>query len=324
MAEGFLNALEDSSLVFAKDSFETAEEAVADLLVAGFQFEISATDTASADAKGDGTDNFGYVDAEVGTVADSDIEVFSFATGDVLATPDTPEVALAMGSDTYFVNSTGDIVVELSDEGTDRVNSLISYDLGDNLEILTLQGSASIDGSGNALDNVINGNSGSNMLKGGAGADILRGNNGNDVLIGGAGSDRLEGGAGTDRFEFAEGDYSLSSKFMSADESPMFVAVRDVIVGYASGEVVDLSRLDANSVMEGDQAFVNASNAAFNLTGVQATGNAGTLRISGGNATNGIINLYIDDDATADMSIQFIGVNAANIKAALDAGNIIL
>ncbi|MCZ8015111.1 MAG: hypothetical protein O9274_05365, partial [Limnobacter sp.] len=99
-AEEFLDEEEDSSLVFAKDSFDDAKASVADLMVGGFQFEISATEMASAEAQADGTDNFGYVDAEDGTTANSDIEVFSFATGDVLATPDTPEVALAMGSDT--------------------------------------------------------------------------------------------------------------------------------------------------------------------------------------------------------------------------------
>ncbi|MES9137021.1 hypothetical protein ABER38_12125, partial [Cutibacterium acnes] len=107
LAADFLSEEDESSLVFAKDSFDTAKEAVADLLVAGFQFEISATDNASAEAQADGTDNFGYVDSEVGTAANSDIEVFSFATGDVLATPDTPEVALTMGSDTGESTSDG-------------------------------------------------------------------------------------------------------------------------------------------------------------------------------------------------------------------------
>ena len=69
---------------------------------------------------------------------------------------------------------------------------------------------------------------------------------------------------------------------------------------------------------------MNASNAAFTLVGVAATGNAGTYRLAGGNSTNGSINLYIDDDAVVDMSIQFIGVSAANLQVAINNGNVIL
>ncbi len=65
-----------------------------------------------------------------------------------------------------------------------------TYTLGANVENLTLTGSSSRNGTGNALDNVINGNSGSNTLTGGDGNDTLfGGTNGTDVLLGGAGND---------------------------------------------------------------------------------------------------------------------------------------
>jgi len=113
------------------------------------------------------------------------------------------------GSDTYYVDSTGDVVVE-SISGTtggmgDRVCSSISYSLGANVERLALIGSGSIDGSGNALANVIYGNSGDNELFGYGAADILSGNQGNDTLNGGAGADTMTGGSGADRFVFAKG-----------------------------------------------------------------------------------------------------------------------
>jgi Ca2+-binding RTX toxin-like protein len=62
---------------------------------------------------------------------------------------------------------------------------------------------ALINGTGNALDNVINGNSAANELRGEAGNDTLDGKAGNDSLNGGSGSDVLTGGLGADRFRFA-------------------------------------------------------------------------------------------------------------------------
>jgi Ca2+-binding RTX toxin-like protein len=64
------------------------------------------------------------------------------------------------------------------------------------VENLTLTGTASISGIGNALDNVIAGTSGNNTLTGNAGNDTLDGNAGTDILIGGTGSDTYLFGAG--------------------------------------------------------------------------------------------------------------------------------
>jgi Ca2+-binding RTX toxin-like protein len=91
------------------------------------------------------------------------------------------------GNDTYLVDNTGDIVTENSSEGTDTVLSSVTNTLAAHVEDLTLTGTTAINGTGNALDNVLSGNSGNNMIDGGAG---------NDTLNGGAGADYLQGGAG--------------------------------------------------------------------------------------------------------------------------------
>ena len=93
------------------------------------------------------------------------------------------------GNDTYIVG-TGDTVTEAASAGIDTVSSSITWTLGGNLENLTLAGSGAINGTGNALGNVLTGNSAANVLTGGAG---------NDTYIVGTGDTVTEAAsAGTD------------------------------------------------------------------------------------------------------------------------------
>ncbi len=93
------------------------------------------------------------------------------------------------GNDTYLVDNTGDVVTENGNEGSDTVQSTLTHTLGANVENLTLVGTAAINGTGNALDNLLLGNSAANVLTAGAGNDTLNGGAGNDTLIGGTGND---------------------------------------------------------------------------------------------------------------------------------------
>ncbi|MEW6313433.1 MAG: putative Ig domain-containing protein, partial [Pseudomonadota bacterium] len=93
------------------------------------------------------------------------------------------------GNDTYVVDDAGDVINELAAEGTDTVQSYISYVLGSTLENLTLLGTADINGTGNGGDNILIGNSGANVLTGFTGNDTLDGGAGADTLIGAAGND---------------------------------------------------------------------------------------------------------------------------------------
>jgi len=116
-----------------------------------------------------------------------------------------------LGNDTYIVDNTSDIVTEASSEGTDTIQSSVTFTASAHVENLTLTGTGNINGTGNTLDNSITGNSGMNNINGGdgndtlsglAGNDTLNGGNGNDLLFGGLGNDTLTGGAGTDTFVF--------------------------------------------------------------------------------------------------------------------------
>ena len=109
------------------------------------------------------------------------------------------------GNDNYYVDTAGDVVTELAGDGTDRVYSTISYALGDNIENITLTGTAAINGMGNALANSMTGNAVSNLLNGGEGSDSINGAAGNDILEGGTGNDTLTDTAGTALFNGGAG-----------------------------------------------------------------------------------------------------------------------
>lgn len=116
------------------------------------------------------------------------------------------------GNDTYVVDNAGDVVAEAAGEGTDLVQSSVSYVLVAEVENLTLTGSAAINATGNGLANVLTGNSGANTLDGGAGADSLIGGGGNDTYIVDNSSDAISesSGAGTDSVQ-ASVSYVLSA-----------------------------------------------------------------------------------------------------------------
>jgi len=87
------------------------------------------------------------------------------------------------GNDAYFVDHGGDGVYENANEGFDTVYSTAHLALGDNVENLVLQGTADLQGYGNAMSNAIYGNSGSNLLDGRGGADMMVGGEGNDAYF---------------------------------------------------------------------------------------------------------------------------------------------
>jgi Ca2+-binding RTX toxin-like protein len=91
------------------------------------------------------------------------------------------------GNDIYLVDSTGDIVTEVAAGGTDTVQASVTYTLATEVENLTLTGTSAINGTGNALANVITGNAAANVLDGGAGNDTLSGGLGNNTYLFGKG-----------------------------------------------------------------------------------------------------------------------------------------
>lgn len=137
---------------------------------------------------------------------------------------------------------------------------------------------------GKGADTLI-GNGGNDRLFGDAGADVLSGGNGNDTLSGGKGADVLTGGKGADTFVFA-----------TTKE-----AHRDTITDFDSseGDVIDLSGIDAQTDVSGDQSFTLIGDADF-------SGTAGELRVwqtSSGTQIAG----DVDGDGVQDFRITLTG-----------------
>lgn len=107
------------------------------------------------------------------------------------------------GNDTYVVDTSGDRVFETTTKssgidagGIDTVRSTASFSLNAHagvqfVENLTLSGTAHINGTGNALANILTGNAGNNVLNGGAGDDTMIGGAGNDTYIVDTAGDRV-------------------------------------------------------------------------------------------------------------------------------------
>jgi len=111
------------------------------------------------------------------------------------------EMAGGLGNDVFIVDDAGDVVTEDEGEGLDTVFSSVSFEIGENIENLSLTGVADIDGTGNDLDNIISGNDGANTLDGGAGADILVGGLGDDTYVVDDLGDAIVDTGGTDTVE---------------------------------------------------------------------------------------------------------------------------
>ncbi|MDX2308713.1 MAG: hypothetical protein NW216_10780 [Hyphomicrobium sp.] len=108
------------------------------------------------------------------------------------------------GNDTFVVDNPSDQVSENSGEGIDAVESAIEWALGLNVENLKLTGSAAIAGTGNDLDNLLDGHTNS-------AANTLTGHDGDDTYVVDSVDVVVEGaGEGRDRIQTTAATYSIA------------------------------------------------------------------------------------------------------------------
>lgn len=119
-------------------------------------------------------------------------------------------------------------------------------------------------------------------LIGNASSNELKGGNGNDKLVGAVGADDLWGGAGKDTFVFQR-----------AKDSTFKTTGQDTIYDFAKGDRFDLSAIDANTKIKGDQAFSFIGTAEFH-------GKAGELRFEKQKSDT-----YVYVDINGDKKVDF-------------------
>lgn len=123
-------------------------------------------------------------------------------------------------------------------------------------------------------------------VNGGNGDDTIIGTSADNVLNGWFGKDVLTGGGGADRFVF-----SAAAATAAADRITDF--------SQAQHDVIDLSQIDANIELAGDQAFTLIGSGPF-------TGQAGELRYDAGGGHT-LIAGDINGNGSADFYIRLVG-----------------
>ena len=215
------------------------------------------------------------------------------------------------GNDFYLVDNVGDVVVELADEGTDLIQSSVSYTLGANVENLTLAGTALINATGNAADNLLTGNSSNNTLDGGVGADTMAGSAGNDTyVVDNVGDVVTEGlNAGTDLVQ-ASVTYALS-----ANVENLTLTGADAINGTGNALNNTLTGNAGNNVLDGGTGNDSMAGGAGNDTYVvDSTSDVVTEAASAGTDT-------VQSSATYTLGVNVENLTLTSAVAINGTGN---
>ncbi|MFN6034744.1 MAG: bluetail domain-containing putative surface protein [Dolichospermum sp.] len=181
-----------------------------------------------------------------------------------------------LGNDVYVVDTTTDTITENANEGTDTVQSSVTYTLGNNLENLTLTGAAAINGTGNAGNNTITGNNGNNTLNGGAGADTLTGGTGSDILVFQFGQSPVSGADRITDFAIGTDKIDLLTSLGVAMNAPTAFTRAANSTDTTLTNVVNSVFTDADGALTGNQAL-GVNSAA--LVSVTTSGIAGTYLV---------------------------------------------
>ena len=237
---------------------------------------------------------------------DGDDEIYGLGDGDILrGGAGNDQIEGSGGNDRMsggagdadvlsYYNSAGGVTVDLRYQGVfQAVGGFSGTDWFDQFEDLYGSNRGGDLLIGSVDDNRILGFGGDDRIFGFDGNDELFGQQGNDLLAGGVGADALTGGAGADVFDFNHISESTS-------------AARDTVRDFsaAAGDIIDLSGIDANSAVAGNQAFTFVGSAAF--------GSAGDLRFVT-NGTDGFVIGDVDGNGSIDLNILLLGVTSMGL-----------
>ncbi|HVI27941.1 M10 family metallopeptidase C-terminal domain-containing protein [Hansschlegelia sp.] len=254
----------DRALESKGQGFDEVRSAVSYTLTGQYIEQLTLTGSQNIDALGNTLDN-----VLVGNSGDNRLDGWSGA--------DTMRGGL--GDDVYIVQNTGDVVAEAKGQGSDEVQSSVSFALtGQYVERLTLTGSKDINALGNTLDNVLVGNSGDNTLDGWSGADTMRGGLGDDVyVVQNAGDQTIEAkGEGFDEVRSSV-SFALTGQYIeqltltgSKDINALGNSLDNILVGNAGDNTLDgWTGADTMRGGAGDDVYVvqNAGDRAVESSG---------------------------------------------------------
>lgn len=262
------------------------------------------------------------------------------ADGDTfIATGLTGALDGGLGNDTYVLSSYSATISDTG--GIDTITSSVTRSLAalTQIENLTLNGTANADGTGNSSANILMGNSGNNTLAGGYGNDTIDGAAGNDTLSGGVGLDKLTGGAGVDSLSGGgdkdiliggDGNDAMNGGLLrdtmtggaGADKFVFSLAAdtgktsltRDLITDFthsatlALSDRIDLSAIDANWKLAGNNAFIFAGKAA--LSGKLGEIHYKLYDLVGTANDKTMIEADLTGDKIVDFQIELLGLKA--------------
>ncbi|MCZ8373930.1 MAG: cadherin domain-containing protein [Beijerinckiaceae bacterium] len=236
--------------------------------------------------------------------------IYGMAGNDTITGSAVADIIIGGDGNDTLNGGNGDDIFRYQDasEGFDNVNGGAGHDIleatapGVTIGLSAIAGIEAINGFGdtvilgssaaNTFDfsavtisgAAINGGGGNDTITGTADYDVIYGGTGNDRLSGYLGSDMLQGDTGADIFDYN----SVSDSNATYGE--------DVILDFLRGiDKIDVSTIDANSAVAGDQTFAFLGTGSF-------SGHAGELRYQN-DLGDGYTHVYADIDG--DQVIDF-------------------
>ena len=221
------------------------------------------------------------------------------------------------GDDVYIINSLEDSLVEFANEGTDLVRTSVSYTLGANIEYSELLGTASLNLTGNELNNALTGNAGNNILDGGLGADRMIGGAGNDIyMVDNIGDVVVENGFANYDEVYASVNYTLTT-----DIESLYLMGSDNLNGTGNYSDNRIAGNSGNNVLDGGYGTDTLIGGLGNDTYI--VDNSGDQIIEETNEGYDVVRASVSYALSANIEEAVLLGNASAVLAGNDLNNVL-
>jgi Ca2+-binding RTX toxin-like protein len=208
--------------------------------------------------------------------------ITDFSSGDVLSISGyrSAKSVAQVGADVIITLSTSDKIT-VSNADLTAVQAALQFPSG-----------STIGASGNTITgtnswDTLTGTSGNDTIYGLGGHDVINGGGGSDRIYGGLDGDDLTGGAGADLF--------IYSSVADAPPYGLMYYESDRILDFQSIDKIDLSAMDANSLLAGKQSFHLSTSTSDHSAGSLHIGvDSGYVWLYGYTDNSGYATVYID------------------------------